>query len=78
MTPLTWIIGQFPKHAELIHRLFLDDDDFRSLCEDYFTSKMTAEKLKGKLIEDLKGEMVYLDLSSTLEKEILEYIKNRE
>jgi hypothetical protein len=78
MSSLIWIIGQFPKHADIIQVLFLADDDFRTLCEDYYISKMRAEKLKGKILEDLHGELEYLDLSSTLEKEIIEYIKNRE
>ena len=78
MTPLILIIEQFPEHIEMIQTLYLADDDFRTLCEDYFTSKMAVEKLKGKVLDDLKGELEYMHLSSTLENEILEYIKNRE
>jgi len=75
---LNFIVSQFTNHAETIRILYLVDEDFKSLCDDYYTSKMHSEKLHDKMLSDKQWENEYQHLSSVLEKEIIDYITNRE
>jgi hypothetical protein len=77
-SPLSHIISQLPEHGETIRILYLVDEDFRTLCEDYYTSKMHMEKYKDEMIANRHRELEYRQLTSSLENEIIEYITNRE
>ena len=59
---------QFSRYLEVIQKLYATDEDFRSLCDDYVTSKTNMENLVGISFE-------YQQLAIELEKEILEYLK---
>ena len=54
--------------------LYAVDDDFKTLCDDYLTSKTRLERLKAKSAEDRRMELEYKRLSTDLEKEILDYV----
>lgn len=69
--------AQFSEHLEAIRILYVADDDFRSLCDDYSTVKTDIEKFKGNSVKDLQRELEYKHLSIELEKEILYYVKNK-
>jgi len=68
---------QFSEYIDIIKMLYREDDDFKTLCDDYNTSKSQLEKYKGKSIEDMRSELEYQQLSLDLEKEILDYIRKR-
>lgn len=76
--PLNYIISLLPNHEETIRILYLVDEDFRTLCEDYYTSKIHTEKYKDQMITNKHREEEYRHLTSSLEKEIIEYLTNRE
>jgi hypothetical protein len=69
--------AQFAEHIDAIEVLYLVDDDFKSLCDDYCTVKTSIEKFKGTSTKDLRREMEYKHLSVELENEILYYVRNR-
>ena len=70
-------VAQFAEHLDAIRILYVADDDFKSLCDDYCTVKTSIEKFKGSSARDLQRELEYKHLSVELEREILYYVKNR-
>jgi len=67
----------FTEHLETIKMLYVADATFKTLWDDYCTSKINAEKFRWRLLEDIRSELEYEELSMDLEKEILEYLKRR-
>ena len=67
-------IDEFAEYKEVINRLYLIDDDFRALCDDYSMSKTHIEKIIVKSLEDKQRKIEYQQLSLELEKEILDYV----
>jgi len=74
MIPPGLNIAQFAEYIETIKMLYRVDDDFKTLCDDYVTSKMKMEKSTGKPLEERRNELEYEQLSRDLEKEILDYV----
>lgn len=71
------MLSRFPEYEDTIKVLYHFDDEFKSLCEDYFTTRMNAEKFKIRATENRVAESEYKSLSKTLEQEIIEYIGSR-
>lgn len=67
-------IEKFASHKELIRILYLVDNDFKIMCDDYSMSKICIEKYQEKLVQDVGSKKEYEDLFVELEKEILIYI----
>ncbi len=66
-------------YQESIKVLYLIDDDFKSMCDDYCCSKLNIEKYKKKMEDDFHMKVEYENLTKELEEEILMYIvKNME
>lgn len=61
-------ILQFAKYMEVIQYLYATDAEFKSLCDDYATSKTNMENLVGQSLD-------YQQLAIDLEKEILKYLQ---
>lgn len=69
---------KFSKYMESIIVLYLADDEFKSICDDYSISKKNFEKYKEKVAEDKQCKADYEALSLELEEEILRFItKNK-
>ncbi len=73
-TPPALDIDEFAEYKEVINKLYLIDEDFRALCDDYSMSKTQIEKLSVKSLEDKQRKIEYQQLSLELEKEILDYV----
>ena len=70
---------KFFKYQESIKVLYLIDDIFRGMCDDYCYSKTNAEKYKQNKNSDFQLKIVYQNLAKELEEEILLYLlKNTE
>jgi len=69
--------AQFAEHMDDIRILYLADEDFKSLCDDYCTVKISIEKFKEVSSKDLERESEYKHLSVELENVILNYVRNR-
>ena len=76
MIPPDFKIPPFAEYLETIKMLYRVDDDFKTLCDDYVTSKANEEKLKSFELADKQSENEYRQLSRDLEKEILDYVNN--
>jgi hypothetical protein len=68
---------QLTEHMDAISTLYLADDEFKSLCDDYCTVKISIDKFKEMSSRNLQRELEYKHLSEELENEILYYVKNR-
>ena len=69
--------AQFADHLDDIRTLYLADEDFKSLCDDYCTVKISIEKFNGTSSKDVQRELEYRHLSVELENEILYYVRNK-
>lgn len=66
-------------YQESIKVLYLVDDNFKSMCDDYCCSKLNVEKHKQKMQENFYLKAEYENLTQQLEDEIVKYIiKNME
>ena len=69
--------SRFAEYIETIKMLYKVDDDFKTLCDDYMTSKTSLEEFHEKAMQDKQMELEYKRLYRDLEKEILEYVARR-
>ncbi|SDY81915.1 hypothetical protein SAMN05444397_102334 [Flavobacterium aquidurense] len=66
-------------YQESIKVLYLVDDNFKTICDDYCCSKINVEKYRKKIEEDFHLKVEYENLTKELEEEIVQYIaKNME
>jgi len=66
-------------YQESIEVLYLVNDDFKSMCDDYCCSKLNVEKYTKKIQENFHLKAEYENLTKELEDEILLFIlKNTE
>jgi hypothetical protein len=66
-------------YQESIKVLYLVDDDFKSMCDDYCCSKLNIEKHMQTMKENFQMKIEYENLAKELEEEIVLYIqKNME
>ncbi len=72
------MLSRFPEYEETIRLLYHFDDDFKSLCEDFHTSQLNADKFRNKINQDKLSELEYKSLSEDLEREIITYVKDRQ
>ena len=62
-------------YQESIKVLYLVDDDFKSICDDYCCSKLNVEKFQQKIKTNFQMKSEYENLAKELEEEIVLYIK---
>lgn len=65
---------KFVDYLESLKILYLVDDRFKTICDDYCISKMKTEKYKKKVEKDFYHKLEYENLSKELEEEILIYL----
>jgi predicted secreted protein len=71
---LDYMIEKFPQYrAKLIH-LFNNNDDFRSLCDDYWQCNYCATKFTSNVKNEARIENNYKVLSLALEQEVQNYL----
>lgn len=68
------MLKKFPAYRSEILKAYKDNEDFQSLCEDYFSALQSYENIRRKMIKDYRGELEYRELFLELEKEILEML----
>jgi uncharacterized protein YdcH (DUF465 family) len=69
--------AQLAEFMDAIRILYLADEDFKSLCDDYCTVRTSIEQFKGTSARDIERASEYKNLAVELEQEILYYVKNR-
>lgn len=66
--------AKFAEFMESIKILYLIDDRFKMMCDDYCHSKIKTEKLKKKFEKSFNQKLKSENLSKELEEEILFYL----
>lgn len=66
--------AKFAEFMESIKILYLVDDKFKTICDDYCHSKIKTEKLKKKFEKSFNQKLKCENLSKELEEEILFYL----
>ncbi|WP_264537330.1 hypothetical protein [Flavobacterium sp. N1736] len=70
--------AKFAEYIESVKILYLVDDKFKTMCDDYCNSKMNTEKYRKKFEKDFRHKLEYENLSKELEEEILIYLIRKE
>lgn len=66
--------AKFAEYLDSIKIMYLVDDRFKMICDDYCISKINAEKFRKKIERDFQHQLKHENLSKELEDEILIYI----
>lgn len=68
------MLERFPEYREKILELFNNNEDFKSLCEDYLQCRNALGKYRDNVQEDTRSENEYCGLSHELEQEALRFL----
>ena len=66
--------AKFAEYMESLKILYLVDDKFKTICDDYCASNMKAQKFKKKFEKYFQHKLECENLSKELEDEILIYL----
>ncbi|OXA75129.1 hypothetical protein SAMN05444397_101814 [Flavobacterium aquidurense] len=66
--------AKFAEYIESLKILYLVDDKFKIICDDYCTSRLKADKFKKKFEKYFQHKLECENLSKELEDEILIYL----
>jgi hypothetical protein len=70
-----YLIKRFPFHRELIIKEYKTNDDFKTLCEDFYTSALIVLREESAVIRNKKNELEYQKLFLDLEYELVNYLR---
>ncbi|WP_456312510.1 hypothetical protein [Pseudomonas shirazensis] len=70
--------AKFAAYLDSLKILYLVDDKFKIICDDYCRSKLNSEKYKKKFEKNFKQKLESENLSKELEEEILIYLIRKE
>ncbi|WP_133506928.1 hypothetical protein [Flavobacterium chryseum] len=70
--------AKFADYLDSLKILYLVDDKFKVICDDYCKSKVNTEKYKKKFEKNFHNKLQSENLSKELEEEILIYLIRKE
>jgi uncharacterized protein YdcH (DUF465 family) len=71
---LDMIMENFPEHREKIAELFRNNEDFKSLCMDYWQCRIAMIKFRETVLDDVRTENEYVKLLNELEQEAARFL----
>ena len=75
MRPIDCVIERFPECAVLVRRLYLGDERFRAICEDYALALTSLRNFEERADADVRPEIDdYRSLIQELEDELQKYL----
>lgn len=66
--------AKFAEYIESLKILYLIDDQFKTICNEYCSSREKTEKYKKKFEKNFRHKLEFENLSKELEEEILIYL----
>jgi hypothetical protein len=69
------MIQRFPDFRVRIIQLYENDENFKSLCEDYWLCTTLLEKQRNRIEADVELATEYEAICITLENDINQYLK---
>lgn len=73
-TQLSLIKQLFPKHELWIEQLYLQNADFKGLCDDYYSCVLHLQKFRKEFADKVDNIKEYENVRKILEDEIREFI----
>lgn len=74
---IKFMISRYPAFKDRIVTAYKDSDEFKGLCEDFYSSSKILEGYKEKVIKDINNELEYRKLFLDLESEILKFLSSQ-
>lgn len=74
---VVFLLKKFPPYCREILDSFAHDEDFKSLCEDYYSVSLLFKSYRQKIIRDHKVEREYKELFLELEMELQEFLQKK-
>jgi len=68
------MIQKFPDFKVRIIQLYQHDENFKSLCDDYWLCTTLLEKQKNRMLADPELALEYDSICSTLENDINKFL----
>jgi hypothetical protein len=69
-----YLLNRFPKHKKLLMESYSNNEEFRTLCQNYYNSAITLEKFERHVTKGLRSrqeyEQVYLDLENSIARSL--------
>ena len=79
MRAVDHVIEHFPESAAVVRRLYLRDERFRSVCEDFALSIHSLRRFEARVDADRRPEVEdYRKLLRELEQELRSYLPSDE
>jgi hypothetical protein len=69
-----FMMDRFSAYKDQILDAYQSDEEFKTLCEDFYASALILENVKRKLLKDKRSELEYRKLFLDLEGEILNFL----
>jgi hypothetical protein len=71
-----YLLNRFPKHKKLLMESYANNEEFRTLCREYYNSAITIEKYEHKVTKGTKTRQEYERAYSDLENSIARRLKS--
>lgn len=71
---IRFIINRFPLYRDRIMKAYRDNDEFKTLCEDFYSSALILQNHKKKIMRAKESNVEYQKLFLDLETEILNFL----
>lgn len=74
---IIFMLSKFPSHRNLILDEYMNNEEFKSLCEDFYSTARTLETYQERMMSDVKNELEYRNVFQDLEKEIIRFLDTK-
>jgi hypothetical protein len=72
-----FMMKRFPLHRDRILNEYNTNDDFKTLCEDFYTISLILQHQKKATIKNKQSELEYQKLFLDLENELVNFLMSK-
>ena len=74
---IKFMISRYPAFKDKIIDAYKKSDEFKGLCDDFYSSSRILEGYREKVMKDINNELEYRKLFLDLESEILKFLSSQ-
>ena len=74
---IKFMISRYPAFKDKIIDAYKESDEFKGLCDDFYSSSRILEGYREKVMKDINNELEYRKLFLDLEGEILKFLSSQ-
>lgn len=74
---IKFMVSRYPAFRDKIIDAYKDSDEFRGLCDDFYSSSKILAGYREKVMKDINSELEYRKLFLDLESEILKFLSSQ-